>query len=70
MDNPEILDPLFRGAVSAIDAGDPNFTPPPDFDLPASFFERPGAVDFFSGEAQLFLDGELGIDAAEGFCFA
>ena len=39
-------------------------------DLAARFFERPGAIDFLRGEAQLFLDGELRGNAAAGFRFA
>jgi hypothetical protein len=37
--------------------------------LTAGFFERAGAVDFLGGMAQLFLDRELGSDAAAGFVF-
>ena len=40
------------------------------FDLAPGLFKGAGAINFFSGETQLFLDGELGIDAASGFCFA
>jgi hypothetical protein len=39
-------------------------------DLAAGLFERSGAVDFLSGEAQLFLDGKLGRDTPAGFRFA
>jgi hypothetical protein len=39
-------------------------------DLAARFFEGPGAIDFLGGEAQFFLDGELGGNTAAGFRFA